>query len=64
MEGGDVVWIDERTVAVGEGYRTNTEGESANYGRCWETWPMKSSPFTCPTGQGRRIAYISCRTSA
>ncbi len=26
MEGGDVVWIDERTVAVGEGYRTNTEG--------------------------------------
>jgi len=26
MEGGDVVWIDERTVAVGEGYRTNAEG--------------------------------------
>ena len=26
LEGGDVVWIDERTVAVGEGYRTNTEG--------------------------------------
>lgn len=26
MEGGDVVWIDEKTVAVGRGYRTNDEG--------------------------------------
>ncbi|MBI1295215.1 amidinotransferase [bacterium] len=26
LEGGDVCWIDERTVAVGEGYRTNAEG--------------------------------------
>jgi len=26
LEGGDVAWIDERTVAVGRGYRTNTEG--------------------------------------
>ena len=26
MEGGDIVWIDERTVAVGEGYRSNMEG--------------------------------------
>ncbi len=26
IEGGDVVWIDERTVAIGEGYRTNAEG--------------------------------------
>ena len=26
MEGGDVVWLDERTVAVGRGYRTNYEG--------------------------------------
>ena len=26
LEGGDVLWIDERTVAVGEGYRTNNEG--------------------------------------
>lgn len=26
MEGGDVVWIDERTVAIGRGYRTNEEG--------------------------------------
>ena len=28
LEGGDVVWIDERTVAVGEGYRTNSDGIS------------------------------------
>ncbi|MEE8335859.1 MAG: arginine deiminase family protein, partial [Candidatus Neomarinimicrobiota bacterium] len=28
LEGGDVVWIDERTVAVGEGYRTNAAGIS------------------------------------
>lgn len=26
MEGGDVVWIDEKTIAVGRGYRTNDEG--------------------------------------
>ena len=26
LEGGDVVWIDERTMAVGRGYRTNDEG--------------------------------------
>jgi N-dimethylarginine dimethylaminohydrolase len=26
MEGGDVLWIDEDTVALGRGYRTNDEG--------------------------------------
>ncbi len=26
LEGGDVVWLDARTVAVGQGYRTNAEG--------------------------------------
>lgn len=26
LEGGDVVWFDERTVAVGRGYRTNDHG--------------------------------------
>lgn len=26
LEGGDVVWLDDRTLAVGEGYRTNAEG--------------------------------------
>lgn len=26
MEGGDIVWIDEETVAIGLGYRTNEEG--------------------------------------
>ena len=26
LEGGDVVWINERTLAVGRGYRTNDEG--------------------------------------
>jgi N-dimethylarginine dimethylaminohydrolase len=26
LEGGDVVWLDDDTVAVGEGYRTNAEG--------------------------------------
>ena len=26
VEGGDVVWLDERTVAVGRGHRTNDEG--------------------------------------
>jgi N-dimethylarginine dimethylaminohydrolase len=26
IEGGDVVWLDDTTVAVGRGYRTNAEG--------------------------------------
>jgi len=26
LEGGDVVWLDQRTIAVGRGYRTNDEG--------------------------------------
>lgn len=26
LEAGDVLWLDERTLAVGEGYRTNSEG--------------------------------------
>ena len=26
IEGGDVVWLDERTIIVGRGYRTNDEG--------------------------------------
>jgi N-dimethylarginine dimethylaminohydrolase len=26
LEGGDVVWLDSRTIAVGRGYRTNAEG--------------------------------------
>lgn len=26
LEGGDVVWLDDRTIVVGEGYRTNAEG--------------------------------------
>ncbi|HEY6360542.1 MAG TPA: arginine deiminase family protein [Vicinamibacterales bacterium] len=26
LEGGDVVWLDDRTVVIGRGYRTNDEG--------------------------------------
>jgi N-dimethylarginine dimethylaminohydrolase len=26
LEGGDLIWLDERTLAVGQGYRTNEEG--------------------------------------
>jgi len=26
LEGGDLIWLDEQTVAVGRGYRTNAEG--------------------------------------
>lgn len=26
LEGGDMIWLDERTIAVGEGYRSNAEG--------------------------------------
>jgi N-dimethylarginine dimethylaminohydrolase len=26
LEGGDLIWLDERTIVVGQGYRTNAEG--------------------------------------
>jgi N-dimethylarginine dimethylaminohydrolase len=26
LEGGDLIWLDDRTIAVGQGYRTNREG--------------------------------------
>ena len=26
LEGGDLIWLDEQTVAIGRGYRTNAEG--------------------------------------
>jgi arginine deiminase len=26
LEGGDLIWLDERTLAIGQGYRTNEEG--------------------------------------
>ena len=26
LEGGDIVWINKHTVAIGEGYRSNAEG--------------------------------------
>ena len=26
LEGGDVIWLDERTLVIGRGYRTNAEG--------------------------------------
>ena len=26
MEGGDVIWLDQKTLAIGRGYRTNAEG--------------------------------------
>lgn len=26
LEGGDVLWVDERTLAIGQGFRTNAEG--------------------------------------
>ena len=26
LEGGDVVWINEKTIAIGEGYRSNQDG--------------------------------------
>lgn len=26
LEGGDIIWLDDRTLAVGEGYRSNREG--------------------------------------
>ena len=29
VEGGDTLWLDERTLAVGRGYRTNERGSGS-----------------------------------
>ena len=49
VEGGDTLWIDENTLAIGRGYRTNSEGIRQLTAillparrRCWS--------MTCRTG--------------
>ena len=46
LEGGDVVWLDSRTVAVGRGYRTN-----ARWREIWSGNRVRSTPL--------RVSYLT-----
>ncbi|MEX2420579.1 MAG: hypothetical protein WD670_02060 [Actinomycetota bacterium] len=48
-EGGDTMWLDERTLLIGRSYRTNEAGVP----RCR---PSTCSRLTCPTSMGRSRA--------
>jgi dimethylargininase len=51
-EGGDLVWIDHGTLAVGQGFRTNAEG-LRQLREAVEPLDVKTVPADLPYGQGR-----------
>ncbi|MEZ4497228.1 MAG: hypothetical protein R2845_10715 [Thermomicrobiales bacterium] len=63
VEGGDTMWIDEHTLAVGRTYRTNAE-ESANSPRSSLRKASRSSPTTSRTSTDRANACICFHSSA
>jgi len=60
-EGGDLLWLDRRTLAVGQSFRTNREGSASSGSRSPRSasLPCRSS---CRTGPARRPVSISCRS--
>ena len=62
LEGGDVVWFDERTVAVGRGYRTNDEG--IRQLRAFLGPNVEVIVVPLPHYRGPETCFISCRFSA
>lgn len=63
LEGGDVLWVDERTLAVGQGFRTNAEGlrqlrellgDSVN-----EIFPVQLPYWTGPQDCLHLLSFIS-----
>ncbi|MEH0019397.1 MAG: arginine deiminase family protein [Desulfobacter sp.] len=52
MEGGDVVWLDQHTVAVGLGYRTNMEGLE-QFRQITRDVVDEIIPVPMPHGEGR-----------
>ena len=52
LEGGDVIWLDERTLAVGRGYRTNAEGIRQLRALVGRSRGGRSK-CRCPTGAAR-----------
>lgn len=61
-EGGDLLWIDERTLAVGIGFRTNREGArqiQAALGASVEVEPVELPYFTGPEACLHLMSLIS-----
>lgn len=52
VEGGDTLWVDDATLAVGRGYRTNDEG-IAQLTAIMETIGVAVVPFDLPVHHGR-----------
>lgn len=52
VEGGDTLWVDDDTLAVGRGYRTNDEG-IAQLSAIMATIGVDVVPFDLPVHQGR-----------
>ena len=51
LEGGDVVWIDKKTLAIGEGYRSNKIKQKINIGRTYRRIKL-------PHWNGKNTAFI------
>ncbi len=61
-EGGDLLWVDERTLAVGIGFRTNREGArqiQAALGASVEVVPVELPYFTGPEACLHLMSLIS-----
>jgi hypothetical protein len=63
-EGGDMFWLDARTLVVGRGYRTNDAGIDALRSRSGRGSPSRWTGTRRPAGGWRRRASRSARTRA
>ena len=59
LEGGDLIWIDERTIAVGRGYRTNPEGIRQLRERVGDDVDVVEVPLPHWRGQGDVMHLMS-----
>ena len=55
VEGGDTLWLDERTLAIGRGYRTNSEG-IRQLAALLAPQGIETMRSTCRTGEVRMNA--------
>jgi hypothetical protein len=60
VDGGDLLLLDERTLLVGRGYRTNAAGVASLRAALPD---LDVRPSTCRTTTVRRRCSISCRSS-
>jgi N-dimethylarginine dimethylaminohydrolase len=59
LEGGDLIWIDERTLAVGHGYRTNADGIGQLRALVGEAVKVVEVPLPHWRGQGDVMHLMS-----